>query len=89
MEEEPSQDWIEDCRKWQGVVLSGKYAHWCHEWDELPIDETCLEFICCNCYSGLEFQEARSKCEKEHKSVLNPNLWERFQKFIYIKSKQW
>jgi hypothetical protein len=31
---------------WRGVVLTGKYAHWCDEWDGLPIDETCEEWPC-------------------------------------------
>jgi len=48
----PSEHWKEDCLKWQGEVLTGKYAHWCPEWDELPIDETCSEFESCTCYSA-------------------------------------
>lgn len=43
-----SEDWIEDCLHWRGKVLTGKYGHWCPEWDYLPIDETCEEWgICC------------------------------------------
>lgn len=41
-----SQDWIDDCVKWRGRVLEGKYRHWCFDWDELPIDETCFEWPC-------------------------------------------
>lgn len=47
-----SQDWIDDCKEWWGEVLTGKYAHWCPEWDDLPIDETRREFECCCCYQG-------------------------------------
>lgn len=42
-----SQDWIDDCYEWRGHVLIGKQAHWCFEWDGLPIDETCMEWPCC------------------------------------------
>ena len=46
-----SNDWDLDCIRWYGKILSGKYSHWCWEWDELPIDETCAEFSCCTCFS--------------------------------------
>jgi hypothetical protein len=39
-------DWEEDCLEWRGSVLTGKHAHWCPEWDDLPIDETCAEWPC-------------------------------------------
>ena len=35
--------------RWRGRVLKGKYAHWCSDWDLLPMDETCPEWPC-NCY---------------------------------------
>jgi hypothetical protein len=47
---EPSQDWIDDCLRWRGKVLTGKYAHWCHEWDSLPVDETTPEWPTCTCW---------------------------------------
>jgi len=47
-------EWIEECMRFHGRVLVGKYAHWCYDWDELPIDETCEEFKCCNCYPDHE-----------------------------------
>ena len=50
---EPSDDWIVDCNHHHGKVLTGKYAHWCPEFDYLPIDETVDEFVYCNC----EFEE--------------------------------
>lgn len=56
-----SQDWIDDCIEFYGKVLTGKFAHWCPEWDGLPIDETCPEFKVCTCYS-----------EKD----MTPELWE-------------
>lgn len=48
-----SDDWQEDCLKWRGRILNGVYAHWCFDWDELPIDETCDEWPC-----GCGIQEA-------------------------------
>jgi hypothetical protein len=44
-----SQDWIDDCMEFYGSVLTGKKSHWCPEWDDLPIDETCSEFNACCC----------------------------------------
>lgn len=31
---------------WRKRVLTGKYSHWCQDWDGLPIDETCEEWPC-------------------------------------------
>lgn len=39
-------EWEVDCLKFRGVVLRGKYAHWCVDWDSLPMDETCSEWPC-------------------------------------------
>jgi hypothetical protein len=47
-----AQQWIEDCMKWRGHVLTGERAHWCYDWDGLPVDETCgEEFSCCHCFA--------------------------------------
>jgi hypothetical protein len=43
-----SSDWILDCMHWRGKVLTGKRAHWCEDWDGLPVDETTPEWPC-NC----------------------------------------
>jgi hypothetical protein len=46
-----SEQWIEDCMHWRGRVLTGEKAHWCRDWDGLPVDETCdEEFSCCHCF---------------------------------------
>jgi len=37
---------VEDCLQWRGRVLDGTYRHWCAEWDDLPMDETCPEWPC-------------------------------------------
>jgi hypothetical protein len=34
-----------------GKVLTGKYRHFCTEYDYLPIDETVGEFAHCRCFS--------------------------------------
>jgi hypothetical protein len=50
--------WIEDCNRFLGGVLQGRFSHWCWEWDGLPVDETCiLEFDCCDCWKGTEYEE--------------------------------
>jgi hypothetical protein len=41
-----SADWKQDCKHWRNRVLTGRYAHWCMDWDGLPIDETCPEWPC-------------------------------------------
>ncbi len=43
---EPHPTWIVECMKWRGRVLDGDHAHWCEEWDGLPVDETCREWPC-------------------------------------------
>lgn len=45
-----SKDWIEDCIRYWGYELTGLRAHWCHDWDGLPIDETRVEIDCCACF---------------------------------------
>lgn len=42
--------WEEDCLHWMGLILTGDYKHYCPDWDDLPIDETCAEFGGCTCY---------------------------------------
>ena len=47
-------NWNEECLHWRGAVLTGKYAHYCLDWDCLPVDETCSEFTSCGCYTNEE-----------------------------------
>ena len=44
-----SAGWDEDCMRFYGKILDGEKAHYCHDWDGLPIDETCKELRCCHC----------------------------------------
>ena len=39
-------DWERDCLNWRGMVLMGEWAHWCPDWHDLPMDETCPEWPC-------------------------------------------
>ena len=57
--------WCVDSTHWHGKVLSGDYCHWCPEWDDLPIDETCGEIVACMCYDEPAFRVAVSKKELE------------------------
>lgn len=41
--------WDEDWKRWHGDRPHGQLAHWCDDWDGLPIDEDCMEFMCCTC----------------------------------------
>jgi len=50
---DPIQDrmlWEFDCAKWRGKVLNGPDAHYCFDWDELPVDATTPEYDCCTCF---------------------------------------
>lgn len=38
-----------DCILWRGKILTGKEAHYCYDWDFLPVDETCDEYSSCTC----------------------------------------
>ncbi len=49
-----SPDWVEDCMHWYGFVLTGEDAHWCYEFDGLPIDKTCGEYDYCTCKDLIE-----------------------------------
>lgn len=42
--------WAEDCLRWRGELLTGRYSHWCGDWDYLPVDETTSEFTACSCW---------------------------------------
>ena len=44
--------WEADCLKWRGRILVGDQAHWCREWDALPIDETTPEWPCACARNG-------------------------------------
>jgi len=41
-----------ECIRWYGEKLTGNYAHYCPDWDYLPIDDTCVEFQSCTCHGN-------------------------------------
>ena len=60
------KEWIEECKHWWLKVLTGKYSHYCGEWDDLPIDETCSEFMVCTCFAETpEITSIQEKMRKE------------------------
>ena len=44
------EEWLEVSVRYNGRPLVGKYRHFCNDWDDLPIDETCEEFSGCTCW---------------------------------------
>lgn len=46
-----SEDWVRESYRWRGVPMLGKHAHWCPDWDFLPIDENSPEWPCPCCES--------------------------------------
>ncbi len=50
--------------KWHGRVLTGNHRHWCHEWDGLPIDDTCEEFDACICERWNKSADVREEQQK-------------------------
>lgn len=49
---EDVEEWRKDCLHYLGVVLTGQHAHWCFDWDGLPVDETCEYEWPCSCFEG-------------------------------------
>jgi hypothetical protein len=47
-------DFETDCLHWRNRLLTGKLAHWCGQWDDLPVDETTIEIECCTCFTAEE-----------------------------------
>lgn len=48
-------DWRTASRHEHGRVLTGKFAHWCPDWDYMTIDETTPEWEACTCYPSKTF----------------------------------
>lgn len=45
-----SKKWFADCRSVCGEILQGKYAHWCPDLFNTPVDETRICFHFCDCF---------------------------------------
>jgi hypothetical protein len=54
-----------DSMRWRGVVLTGEFAHWCYDWDGLPVDETCDEFTSCSDVSDPKAEAYRERLRAE------------------------
>lgn len=50
---ESKESWEADCLYWWGRVLDGEDCHWCRDWDDLPIDNTCEEYQNCTCIDDI------------------------------------
>ena len=46
------EEWFTVCARYHGRVLEGQFCHFCNDWDDLPIDETCPEFDGCTCFGS-------------------------------------
>lgn len=47
--------------------LTGKFRHYCHDWDGMAIDQNCHEFTCCQCTfePALEAEKADAQLHLE------------------------
>jgi len=43
--------WNADCQRQWGKFLDGRLSHYCPDWNYLPIDESCKEYISCTCFT--------------------------------------
>jgi hypothetical protein len=84
-------DWELDCIHWHGEILTGDFRHWCNDWDDLPIDESCSEFACCCCdfrerNTLAEVHRARLDAEYEAERAKHPE-WTDFDAFLSFDSE--
>ena len=49
MTEESARQFEIESKREHGRVLTGRFRHWCAEWDFLTVDETTLEYEACTC----------------------------------------
>jgi hypothetical protein len=65
-------EWEKACLHWWGRVLTGSRSHWCADWDELPIDETCEEWPC-GCYTKEEIRQTAFEKYIRPRKEMNKN----------------
>lgn len=53
-----------ECIREHGSILIGRFRHYCYDWDELPVDETCEEFEACCCEFGNEYGFPRAETKQ-------------------------
>lgn len=60
----------EESIKFYGHPLQGKYKHFCIEFDFLPIDESCYEFVYCKCFEpNIEIEAHQKSLEEAHRVI--------------------
>lgn len=42
-----TEEFKRDSLRERGRILSGRFAHYCYDWDFLTVDETCVEAVSC------------------------------------------
>jgi len=62
---EPSPDFTKDSVQWRGRVLRGVYAHWCPDWDDLPMDESCPEWPCGCGFGGWKDKQMKGETDDQ------------------------
>lgn len=76
--------WQREGKRGGTTPLTGIYAHWCYEWDEMPVDETTPEFECCSCYEGWRFRAVRWLSGKVVNYVLQYKEWRMRKRVDYV-----
>lgn len=56
-------DWEKWCLRERGRVLDGIYAHYCNDWDDLTMDETCPEWPCACYHKDKDFILNEKECK--------------------------
>lgn len=64
------QRWEAECMNFHGEILTGEFCHYCDEWDDLPIDETCEEFAACTC----EYKDWDLKAAAMHREAMGDEI---------------
>lgn len=61
----------DDCIKERGRPLTGRFAHYCYDWDGMTVDETCPgEITSCHCtIEGVGEVPAEVKAEADAEMV--------------------
>lgn len=51
------EELLNDMVRYHGTTPCGFFAHYCSDYDGLPIDEFTYEFVFCNCFNKLKVYE--------------------------------
>lgn len=62
--QEWQKEWDEACmHHYKRTLPITPFSHYCLDWDFLPIDETCAEFLGCACFAA-DNPAVRAACDK-------------------------